>query len=64
MRVLVVGGYGLVGLEIIRALRRAGHQAVGFGRSPETGRRIAPDVRWNRGDMRLGPRISLESTPS
>ena len=52
MRVLVVGGYGLVGLEIIRALQRAGHEVVGFGRSPETGRRIAPDIRWNHGDMR------------
>lgn len=52
MRVLVLGGYGLLGLEIIRALRRAGHQVVGFGRSPETGRRLLPDLSWNHGDMR------------
>lgn len=52
MRVLVVGGYGLIGLEVIQALLRAGHQVVGFGRSPETGRRIAPHIPWNHGDMR------------
>lgn len=52
MRVLVLGGYGLVGLEIIRALMAAGHAVTGFGRSPETGHRLAPDVRWNHGDMR------------
>ena len=52
MRVLVLGGYGLVGLEIIRVLQAAGHAVTGFGRSPETGRRLAPDVRWNHGDMR------------
>ncbi len=52
MRVLVVGGYGLVGQEIILALQRAGHDVAGFGRSPETGSRIAPHVRWNHGDMR------------
>lgn len=52
MRVLVVGAYGLIGLEVIQALLRAGHQVVGFGRSPETGRRIAPHIPWNHGDMR------------
>jgi uncharacterized protein YbjT (DUF2867 family) len=52
MRVLVLGGYGLLGLEIIRALRRAGHTVVGFGRSPEIGRRLLPDLSWNHGDMR------------
>jgi uncharacterized protein YbjT (DUF2867 family) len=51
MRVLVLGGYGLLGLEIIRALRRAGHRVVGFGRSPEAGRRLLPDLSWNHGDM-------------
>ncbi|MDP3738522.1 MAG: SDR family oxidoreductase [Hyphomonadaceae bacterium] len=52
MRVLVLGGYGLLGLEIVRALRRTGHEVVGFGRSPETGRRLMPDLSWNHGDMR------------
>lgn len=52
MRVLVLGGYGLIGLEIVRALAGAGHAVVGFGRSPETGRRIAPGIAWNHGDMR------------
>lgn len=52
MRVLVLGGYGLIGLEIVRALGRAGHEAVGFGRSEATGRRLAPDVAWRTGDLR------------
>lgn len=52
MRVLVLGGYGLIGLEVIRALRRSGHVPIGFGRSPETGRRLVPDIGWNHGDMR------------
>jgi uncharacterized protein YbjT (DUF2867 family) len=52
MRVLVLGGYGLIGLEILNALRRTGHTVVGFGRSPDMGRRLAPDIPWNHGDMR------------
>lgn len=52
MRVLVLGGYGLIGLEIVRALGRAGHEVIGFGRSEATGRRLAPDVAWRTGDLR------------
>jgi uncharacterized protein YbjT (DUF2867 family) len=52
MRVLVLGGYGLIGLEIVRALGRAGHQVVGFGRSETMGRRLAPDIAWRQGDLR------------
>ena len=52
MRVLVLGGYGLIGLEIVRALGRAGHEVIGFGRSGATGRRLAPDVAWRTGDLR------------
>jgi len=63
MRVLVVGGYGLVGMEIIRALTRAGHQVVGFGRSPEMGRRVAPHVPWNHGDMRK-MQVAADWTPN
>ena len=52
MRVLVLGGYGLIGLEIVRALGRDGHEVIGFGRSEATGRRLAPDVAWRTGDLR------------
>jgi uncharacterized protein YbjT (DUF2867 family)/uncharacterized membrane protein len=51
MRVLVVGGYGLIGLEVVRALREAGMEVTGFGRRPELGRRLMPDVRWLGGDL-------------
>ena len=52
MRVLVLGGYGLIGLEVIRALRRSGHEVTGFGRSAATGRRLASGIGWRQGDMR------------
>ena len=52
MRVLVLGGYGLIGLEIVRVLSRAGHEVMGFGRSEATGRRLAPHVAWRTGDLR------------
>ncbi len=52
MRVLVLGGYGLIGLEIVRSVRQAGHEPVGFGRSVVTGRRLAPGISWRQGDMR------------
>ena len=52
MRVLVLGGYGLVGLEIVRSLSCAGHTVVGFGRSTATGRRLVPGIAWRQGDLR------------
>lgn len=52
MRVLVLGGYGLIGLEIVRALGRAGYEVTGFGRSEATGRRLAPEIGWRQGDLR------------
>lgn len=51
MRVLVLGGYGLIGLEIVRGLRAAGHELIGLGRSLEKGRSAAPDVRWIGADI-------------
>lgn len=52
MRVLVLGAYGLIGLEIVRALARAGHEVVGFGRSRVQGERLIPEIRWLGGDLR------------
>lgn len=51
MRVLVLGGYGLIGLDIVRRLVADGHEVVGLGRSVETGRRAAPDLRWIGADI-------------
>jgi uncharacterized protein YbjT (DUF2867 family) len=51
MRVLVVGGYGLIGLEIVRALTAAGMEVVGLGRSAERGRRLAPGIAWIGADI-------------
>lgn len=51
MRVLVLGGYGLIGLEIVRRLVADGHEVVGLGRSIETGRRAAPALRWIGADI-------------
>lgn len=46
MRCLVTGAYGFIGREIVRALRRNGHEVVAAGRDLELGRRLIPDVRW------------------
>jgi len=51
MRVLVLGGYGFIGAEIVRALLRDGHEVLGLGRSAATGERLLPDVRWIAADM-------------
>jgi len=57
MRVLVLGGYGLIGLEIIRRLRADGFSVTGLGRTVAKGRRVAPDVRW------IGADIAALATP-
>ena len=50
-RVLVLGGYGLIGAAITRRLLAAGYVVTGFGRSLEAGRRTAPGAEWIRGDL-------------
>ncbi|KAF0182277.1 MAG: SDR family oxidoreductase [Hyphomonadaceae bacterium] len=57
MRVLVLGGYGLIGLEIVRRLRADGLDVTGLGRSAAKGRRAAPDVDW------IGADIATLTTP-
>jgi len=57
MRVLVLGGYGLIGLEIVRRLRADGFDVVGFGRSASKGLRVAPGTRW------IGADIAMLTTP-
>ena len=58
MRVLVLGGYGLIGLEVSKALRRAGHDVVGLARSARRGRSLLPDAHW------IGADIATLTTPA
>jgi uncharacterized protein YbjT (DUF2867 family) len=51
MRVLVLGGYGLVGAEIMRACAAAGFECIGLGRCAATGARLVPDALWIGADM-------------
>jgi len=46
MRVLVLGGYGLIGRHVTQELMDTGHEVVGAGRTPDFGRRLLPDARW------------------
>jgi len=56
-RVLVLGGYGLVGLPIVRRLIDAGADVVGLGRDPEFGRAREPRCAW------IGADISSMTSP-
>lgn len=51
MRILVLGGYGLIGSAIIRRLIHDGHDVVGLGRSPGTGERLIPQAQWIGADI-------------
>ena len=45
-KVLVLGGYGLVGSEVMRYLDSLEYQVSGLGRSKESARKAAPDAEW------------------
>ena len=51
MRILVVGGYGLIGGAIVRALLRDGRDVVGLGRSAKKGKALLPDIEWIEADI-------------
>ncbi len=51
MRILVLGGYGFIGLEIVRRLYAADHEIVCLARSAELGQRLFPRARWVRADI-------------
>lgn len=51
MKILVLGGYGLIGLAITRGLLASGHDVTGVGRSARKGRALASQARWIEADM-------------
>lgn len=57
MKVLVLGGYGLIGLEIMHQLMRDGMTPVGLGRSAGHGERVFPEAQW------LGLDLAQLTTP-
>jgi uncharacterized protein YbjT (DUF2867 family) len=52
MRVLVTGGYGLIGSAVLARLQREGHALIGAGRDLRTARRRFPYCRWIAADFR------------
>ena len=51
MRVLVVGGYGLIGGYVVAALNAHGHSVIGGGRRILGASRRFPDVNWIKIDL-------------
>ena len=51
MKVLVLGGYGLIGDAVVGRLLRDGHQVIGLGRDVLDAERRRPTVRWIVADM-------------
>lgn len=50
-RVLVLGAYGFIGAEVVRALRAAGMHVTGLGRSAAQAARVLPGVPFAPGDL-------------
>ncbi|WP_264212687.1 SDR family oxidoreductase [Leisingera thetidis] len=51
-RILVLGAYGFIGAEVVRALQAAGFAVAGLGRCAEQAARVLPGVPFARGDLR------------
>ncbi|MCA8887902.1 MAG: SDR family oxidoreductase [Parvularculaceae bacterium] len=50
-RVLVLGGYGFIGAELLRALHLAGFKVRALGRDGRLGRRLSPEAEWIGADI-------------
>lgn len=51
-RVLVLGGYGLIGAAVVRRLVADGHAVTGAGRRLAVARRMLPEAEWIAADLR------------
>ncbi|AZO12692.1 SDR family oxidoreductase [Mesorhizobium sp. M3A.F.Ca.ET.080.04.2.1] len=51
MKILVLGGYGLIGEAVLERLIEDGHDLVGLGRDVGQAQRRKPQVRWVAADM-------------
>lgn len=51
MKVLVLGGYGLIGEAVVRALLDAGCEVAALGRSVADARRRCPEAEWLEADI-------------
>ncbi len=50
-RAMVIGGYGFIGAEVMRALADAGLEVVGLGRDAALGARLVPQADWRQADL-------------
>lgn len=50
-RVLVLGGYGLIGLNVCKKLIVEGHAVTGLGRSMEKAQKLLPEADWVFADI-------------
>ncbi len=51
MKVLLLGGYGFIGLEAGRTLLARGHEVIALGRNARHGQRVLPAARWRAADI-------------
>jgi uncharacterized protein YbjT (DUF2867 family) len=51
VKVLVLGGYGLIGAAVVDRLLRDGHEVSGLGRDVRAALQRRPEVRWIAADM-------------
>lgn len=58
MRILVTGGSGFIGRQVVNKLLDQGHKVVIMSRNPSTGGDENPDLAAVRGDIRFFPDVS------